>query len=280
MDEELYSALTYNPRLAAQGERRRERNEAIGDPSDIAEIIAGFHPVIGPALSAKDFKNAYEEDDKLGMGLSALGMLPVVGGVVKPAASAAKRIANTGYEVFKEMPGVKKLFATGRVPDNPSLYAHLDDNSTIAYREPSNRPGTGHKMQPKSGKTVFVEDIENLMRGFKNEYIHTEIVPTKNRTLQLIAKEPGQSMFFGGFKKGQVLTEVPFEVTPKAGLHPVEFNAYMVDGVDPRISPIGSSGRGVHFGSQIIEIAPDNLYAQGGAIKMPDSYSNGSWKLI
>jgi len=278
MDEELLSALTYNPRLAAQGERRRERNEPVGDPSDIAELVAGFHPVLGPAISAKDFKESYEKDDKLGMGLATLGMLPVVGGVVKPIAKAIEKIPT--YDIFKDLSNATTFFKTSRMPDKPSLYAHLDDNTTQAFREPSNRAGTGYKMQEQSGKTVFVKDTEDLIRAFKNEDTHTEIVPTKNRTLQVVAQEPGKSMWFGDFKKGQVLAEVPFETTPKVGFHPVEFNKYMVEGVDPRISPIGSSGRGVHFGSEITETTPNTKYAQGGAIKMPDSYSNGSWKLI
>jgi len=277
MDDELLSALTYNPRLAAKGEQRRERNEEVGDPSDIAELVAGFHPIMGPALSAKDFKESYENNDKVGMGLAALGLLPVVGGAAKPI---AKALSKPTYEVFKDIPNATTFFKTGRNPDMPSLYAHLDDITTQAFREPSNRAGTGYKMQEQSGKTVFVKDTEDLIRAFKNKDTHTEIVPTKNRTLQVVAQEPGKSMWFGDFKKGQVLTEVPFEITPKVGFHPVEVNKYMVDGVDPLISPIGSSGRGVHFGSEIIETTPNTKYAQGGAIKMPDSYSNGSWKLI
>ena len=78
MDEELLSALTYNPRLAAKGEQRRERNAEVGDPSDIAELVAGFHPIMGPALSAKDFKESYENNDKVGMGLAGLGMRPAI----------------------------------------------------------------------------------------------------------------------------------------------------------------------------------------------------------
>jgi hypothetical protein len=96
--EELEAAarpMTYNPKLAAYGEQRREdRPEKEMTPEELmlTEIAAGFHPVIGPALSAKDFEEARGEDNYLGMGLAALGMIPVAGGairgynrVVKPA---------------------------------------------------------------------------------------------------------------------------------------------------------------------------------------------------
>jgi hypothetical protein len=87
--EELEAALqpaTYNPKLAAYGEKRRaERSEKemSADELMLAEIAAGFHPVIGPALSAKDFEEARGENNYLGMGLAGLGMIPVLGGAIK-----------------------------------------------------------------------------------------------------------------------------------------------------------------------------------------------------
>jgi hypothetical protein len=87
--EELEAAarpMTYNPKIAAYGEQRREsRPEKEMTPEELmlTEIAAGFHPVIGPVLSAKDFEEARGEDNYLGMGLAALGMIPVVGGAIK-----------------------------------------------------------------------------------------------------------------------------------------------------------------------------------------------------
>jgi len=87
--EELEAALrpaTYNQRIAAYGEKRRaERPEKKMSADDLmlAEIAAGFHPVIGPALSAKDFEEARGENNYLGMGLAGLGMIPVLGGAIK-----------------------------------------------------------------------------------------------------------------------------------------------------------------------------------------------------
>jgi len=87
--EELEAALrpvTYNQKLAAYGEQRRAQQpekEMSADDLMLAEIAAGFHPVIGPALSAKDFEEARGENNYLGMGLAGLGMIPVLGGAVK-----------------------------------------------------------------------------------------------------------------------------------------------------------------------------------------------------
>ena len=61
------------------------------DLADMAtDIGAGFLPGIGTALSARDFERARREDDRLGMALSSLGMLPVIGGVTRAANKARK----------------------------------------------------------------------------------------------------------------------------------------------------------------------------------------------
>lgn len=48
-----------------------------------ADIGAGFVPGLGTVISARDFERARRENDKLGMGLSAVGMIPVVGGAAR-----------------------------------------------------------------------------------------------------------------------------------------------------------------------------------------------------
>lgn len=54
------------------------------DLADIAlDIGAGFLPVVGTAQAGRDFERARRENDILGMGLSGLGMIPVVGGVTR-----------------------------------------------------------------------------------------------------------------------------------------------------------------------------------------------------
>jgi hypothetical protein len=75
-----------------------------------ADIGAGFLPGIGTALSARDFERARREDDKLGMALSSLGAIPVLGGVTRAANKARKgdaiidalrKAENVGYDRAK-----------------------------------------------------------------------------------------------------------------------------------------------------------------------------------
>ena len=75
-----------------------------------ADIGAGFLPGIGTALSARDFERARREDDMLGMALSSLGAIPVVGGVTRAANKARKgdavvdalrKAENVGYDRAK-----------------------------------------------------------------------------------------------------------------------------------------------------------------------------------
>lgn len=65
-------------------------NQSLGEIA--TDIGAGFVPGVGTAMSFRDFERARRDDDKLGMGLSALGMLPVVGGIVKPSVAKALRM--------------------------------------------------------------------------------------------------------------------------------------------------------------------------------------------
>lgn len=67
-----------------------EDQDALGLGLDIG---AGFLPGVGTALAARDLERARREDDWLGMGLSALGMVPVVGGVAR-GVNTARRVGN------------------------------------------------------------------------------------------------------------------------------------------------------------------------------------------
>ena len=105
---------------------------------------------------------------------------------------------------------------------------------------------------------------------------------------------------YGPRRAGSAIHQAQFTTVPKKGLIPVEINRSE--------SPRGDSGRGIHWGTPITEIVPrgsmgrgvigtpsqmgggagstirdlnmQKLMAGGGAVKMPDSYSQGSWKLI
>jgi len=68
------------------------------DALDLAvDLGLGFVPGPGTALSARDFERARRENDPLGMGLSAIGMIPVAGGAVR-AVNKAKTIAKKSKE--------------------------------------------------------------------------------------------------------------------------------------------------------------------------------------
>jgi len=259
-------ALMYNPRLAAKGEQRRERNAEVGDPSGIAELAAGFHPIMGPALSAKDFKESYENNDKVGMGLAALGLLPVVGGAAKPI---AKALSKPTYDVFKTLPDVESMFKTSR----GSTYAHHKDATTTRNRSGANHSDASEGLQQRSGKTVFLDtkDVNSVGGYFQNPDMATKVVPIFDKNGKPTGKLSVELLEdYGPRKAGEQLHEASYKTKPEVGLSPLEiYNSE---------SKIGDTGRGIHFGNVIDEVI--SRYAQGGAIKMPDSYTNGSWKLI
>lgn len=61
------------------------------DLADVAtDISAGFVPGVGTALSARDFERSRREGDKLGMALSSIGMVPVVGGATRAVSKALR----------------------------------------------------------------------------------------------------------------------------------------------------------------------------------------------
>lgn len=68
----------------------------------VADIAAGFVPGVGTAQAARDFERARREGDKLGMGLAGVGMIPVVGGMVKPGKAAAKSLAKSLAEMAEQ----------------------------------------------------------------------------------------------------------------------------------------------------------------------------------
>lgn len=57
-----------------------------------ADIALGFAPGIGTAMGFRDFERARRDDDKLGMGLGILSMIPVAGGAVRAAGKGLKAV--------------------------------------------------------------------------------------------------------------------------------------------------------------------------------------------
>ena len=184
-----------------------------------------------------------------------------------------------------------------------SAYAHYPDNSTIRNRSGEQHKDTTVGLQPRSGKTVYMspEDVNRMAGMFQNAEMATQFMPssydkeTRTGKAALTFAED-----YGPRKAGSVIYEAPFTTVPQKGLVPVEINR--------SASPVGDSGRGIHWGTSITEVVPRSNYsprlpagtptqlrqgsgslinmlnplkmAGGGSVKMPDAYSQGSWKLI
>ena len=176
-----------------------------------------------------------------------------------------------------------------------SAYGHFKDNSTIRNRSGEKHKDTTTGIQGRSGKTFYIspKDALSMSGPFKNVDMATALNPvfydpkTGTGRVALVHDED-----YGPKKAGSVIHEAPFTFTPKVGLVPVEI-------LETSKSPVGNPGKGVHFGNKITEIrgmggdsrdlqlgadldpkAMMKKYAKGGAVHMPSSYSDGSWKLI
>jgi len=57
-----------------------------------ADIALGFVPYVGTAMGYRDFERARRDDDKLGMGLGILSMIPFAGGAVRAGRKGVNRI--------------------------------------------------------------------------------------------------------------------------------------------------------------------------------------------
>jgi hypothetical protein len=145
------------------------------------------------------------------------------------------------------LPDVTHLFKGKR----GSLYAHHGSTgNTTAYREPSNMPGTGKKLQGSSGRTVYMnpKDVNNISGIYQNTEMATRLVPLFEN-----GKNTGQLALqhmedYGPKKAGSTILQAPFQTKPAVGLNPVEING--------SVSPKGSSGKNIHFGNAITEVHP------------------------
>ena len=153
-----------------------------------------------------------------------------------------------GVRHLTGLPDVTHLFKGAR----GSLYAH-HGGKTTAFREPSNMPGTGKKIQDPSARTLYIpsNELDDLMRPFRNKNIATELMPSSDgKQLQIRALAPGEMPFTRQpFKTNDILASVPVSRIPYVGAAPIEL-------FGSHISPIGSDGRGVHWGSEIKEVHP------------------------
>jgi hypothetical protein len=105
--------MDYQTIISALRDRARKA-VALDAPADAdlgdtaIDIGAGFVPGVGTALSARDFERARRENDKLGMGLSAVGMIPFVGGATR----GLTKVLKSGDKATEGMTAAEKAWMT------------------------------------------------------------------------------------------------------------------------------------------------------------------------
>jgi hypothetical protein len=142
---------------------------------------------------------------------------------------------------------IESVFRTGR----GSTYAHHSDATTTRNRSSANHKDTTTGIQPRSGKTVFLneQDVNRLAGFFQNQDMASRLEPI----LDTNGKPTGRVKLelledFGPLKAGRVLATAAYEMKPKVGLAPME--------VYNSVSKIGDTGSGIHFGNAITEVHP------------------------
>jgi hypothetical protein len=151
---------------------------------------------------------------------------------------------------------ISSVFKTTR----GSTYAQHTDNTTTRNRSGENHRDTSTGVQQRSGKTIFMDpkDVNNMAGLYQNAEMGTRFVPVLDN-----GKPTGQVALqlmedYGPKKAGTTLVQAPYKTVPEVGLNPVE-----IYGSE---SPIGSSGRNIHWGNQITEVhpRPERLKGLGG----------------
>jgi len=127
---------------------------ADADLVDTAQDIGyGFVPVLGQALATRDYERARRDDDKLGMLLSAAGMLPIAGGV--PLAINKARKGGKSVEAAIEATAQ----ALRRVPEKPPRMS-AEEARAAGYWHPI---GLGKKLEkPYQDITFKTEPVKDL----------------------------------------------------------------------------------------------------------------------
>ena len=162
------------------------------------------------------------------------------------------------YDAFKNVPNVddiERVFKTAR----GSTYAHYGDATTQRNRSSLNHRDVTEGMQPRSGKTVFMDNksVNTLAGYFQNPDMATAFQPVMDQN----GKPTGRAALtltedYGPLKSGKVLTEVPYQTKPSINSLPVE--------IYRSSSGMGDPGKGIHFGNPITEI---HEIPKGSALK-------------
>lgn len=155
------------------------------------------------------------------------------------------------YEALFKLPtGIEDIESVFRT-ERGSTYAHHSDSTTTRNRSGQKHSDKSTGIQPRSGKTVFMApaDVSVLGGFFQNPDMATKLVPSFDKE----GKPTGKAQIvlledYGPRRAGSVLAEVPYTTRPQVGFAPVE-----IYGSE---SPVGDTGRGIHFGNKIVEVHP------------------------
>jgi hypothetical protein len=152
---------------------------------------------------------------------------------------------------------IESVFKTAR----GSTYAHHADTTSTRNRSGANHSDKSTGIQQRSGRTIYMSpDAVNSMAGlYQNAEMATKFIPvledgkpTGRVALQLTED-------YGPKKAGTILATAPYKTKPLVGMNPVE-----IYGSE---SPLGSSGRNIHFGNAITEVYPKPDRLKGAAGK-------------
>jgi hypothetical protein len=130
----------------------------LGDTA--TDIGAGFLPGVGTALSARDFERARRESDPIGMALSAVGMVPVVGGVARGVNKARKGEKATNATVQALRRGADDVGY-----DRAKIAANYPD---VAPPVLAKDPKTGKEFLQKQ-KSPEAEAVERVRRAAQKD---------------------------------------------------------------------------------------------------------------
>lgn len=154
------------------------------------DIAVGFTPGLGTVMSLRDYERARRDGDYLGMGLSALGMIPLAGGVTKgidamrkggKAAKAAKTEFEIAHEVAQRNAALPvEKGGLGLPPNNTAMdrakaqgyvnvyHGTADDVKSIDPKQFGTSTGA-----TSAKKAFWMVDDPNTARGYA-EYAATQ----------------------------------------------------------------------------------------------------------
>ena len=148
---------------------------------------------------------------------------------------------------------IEFLFKTAR----GSTYAHHADTTSTRNRSGANHTDKSTGIQQRSGRTIYMDPnaVNSIAGLYQNAEMATKFVPVMKND-----KPTGKVMLqltedYGPKKAGTVLAMAPYTTKPAVGMNPVELFGSE--------SPIGSSGRNIHFGNVITEVQPKSPKLSG-----------------